>query len=69
MAFAGNYENSDILDYHEIMGRLVNIIKDTKVFLDRNVTLDRLIATLVVVLFGTVYSYILSRNLAVIEQS
>ena len=37
VAFAGDHEDSDILDRHEITGRLVNIIKDTKVFLDRNI--------------------------------
>jgi len=37
VAFAGNDEDSDILDRREIMGRLPGIIDDTRVFLERNI--------------------------------
>jgi len=37
VAFAGSDEDSDILDRREIMGRLPDIIDDTRVFLERNI--------------------------------
>ncbi|MCP4344639.1 MAG: hypothetical protein GY795_03810 [Desulfobacterales bacterium] len=37
VAFAGNNEDSDILDRREISGRLPVIIKETKAFLERNI--------------------------------
>ncbi len=37
VAFAGNDENADILDRHELTGRLPELIEGAKVFLDRNI--------------------------------
>jgi ATP-dependent DNA helicase RecG len=37
VAFAGDDEDSDILDRREIVGRLPEIIDDTRVFLERNI--------------------------------
>lgn len=37
VAFAGENEDSDILDRREITGRLPQIIEDTRVFLERNI--------------------------------
>lgn len=37
VAFAGNDEDSDLLDRREIVGRLATIIEDTKAFLERNI--------------------------------
>ncbi len=37
VAFAGKYEDSDILDRHEITGRLPQMIEEVRIFLKRNI--------------------------------